>query len=448
MGSTASPASTSIPTAPGSLPILGHSVALLREPWHFLASLPALGSDLVRIRMGPYRVVVVCDPGLTRQVLRNDQTFDKGGPLFDVARDTIGNSVITAPHSAHRQQRRRIQGPFHAPRLPLYAAEMTREVDAVTARWHGQSKIEVASEMMRLTTRGFLAAMFSVSISPAALDQALADVTVIVDGLYRQLVLPRRLRGLPTPANLRYRAARASLRRLVDQVIGARRKSSTEFDDLLSALLAEHDRAEGATPSGSTMYEQLTALFIAGSETTASALSWALYLLATHPETLAAMQTETDRVLPEGLARHEYIAALDLTRRVLAETLRLYPPGWLFTRVVTADSQLGEYFLAAGTPVIYSPYLLHRLDGEYRDAGRFDPDRWVTGSAPTSYVPFGAGPRRCAGEQFALTEATLALATIVRRWQLRPCSDEPLRPAVAMALRPRRFHIAVTERMR
>ncbi|WP_280257238.1 cytochrome P450 [Nocardia wallacei] len=445
MGFARSRRASAIPTAPGALPFVGHSLLLWREPWEFLASLPSLGSGLVRIRLGPFDAIVVCEPALTRQLLRDDRTFDKGGPLFDVARRIVGDNVITTGHAGHRQQRRRIQPALHRARLPGYAAAIATEIDAVVDGWNESRTIDVVTEMLRLTTRSFLRTMFSESLTPAELRQALDDVTAIVDGLYSRLLTPSWLEWLPTRANIRYRNATSSLRRLVARVVGRRRVHGTDPDDLLSALLTAHDST--LDRDSVDVYDQLMAFFIAGVETTASALSWTLHLLSAHPSVLAAVEAEVDRVIPDGLARHEHIGRLTSMRRVLTESLRLYPPGWLFTRVVTADVRLGGYPLSRGTSVIYSPYLLHHLDGEYSDPWRFDPGRWETSAAsPDAYLPFGTGPRRCAAEEFALTEAMLALGTIVRRWHLAPCSEQPVRPRVAMALRPNRFRLEVTAR--
>ncbi|UAK32437.1 cytochrome P450 [Nocardia asteroides] len=437
-----------IPTAPGALPLIGHSLALLRQPWTFLESLSALDSGLVRVRIGPMATaVVVCDPVLTQQVLRNDRVFDKGGPLFEVARHVVGDNVITASHDAHRRQRRLIQPAFHRGRLPGYVTAMSREIDAVTDRWRDGETIDVLSEMLHITLRSFLAAMFSESLTPAALDHALSDVTTIVAGLYRQVLLPRPLDKLPTRRNLRYHRARAGLRRLVDRIVDKRLDEGADHGDLLSSLIAAHGGA--ARCDRDSLHDQLTAFFIAGSETTASALAWALYLLSRHPTTWRAVQLEADRVSLDGHMRYGHASELTTTRRVLAETLRLYPPGWLFTRTVTTETLLGGYRLAPGTAVVYSPYLLHRLPTMFREPSRFDPDRWDADPGLDdcpSYIPFGAGARRCAGEHFALAEATLTLATIARRWQLLPSSMRPVRPAVAMALRPRAFRLRVMAR--
>jgi pentalenene oxygenase len=402
-----------------------------------------MDSGLVEIRLGPMRVVVICDPQLTHRMLSDDRTFDKGGPLFDVARKVVGDNVITAPYSRHRRQRRLIRPAFLRHRLAGYAVAMVAVSDAAARRWSDGTVIDAVPEMQRITARSFLTAMFTRSLSPHDLDGALADVATIVDGLYRRMLAPAPFDRLPTPGNRRYRRARAGLRALVGDVVAQRRRDGIEHDDLLSSLMGT---TLGDRLSEAEIYDQLTAFFIAGTETTAGALSWSLHLLSVHRDVQARVQAEVDDVLAEGSPVHGQVHRLVFTAHVLNEALRLYPPGWLFTRTVTSDTELGGFGLRRGTAVLYSPYLLHRLDRYFDDANTFDPDRWNRTDRCPAFIPFGSGPRQCAGKDFALTEATLALAVIVRRWSLRPGSDSPVRPGLAMGLSPQGLRLLLTAR--
>jgi pentalenene oxygenase len=236
-------------------------------------------------------------------------------------------------------------------------------------------------------------------------------------------------------------------------IVAERRIDGTDHGDLVSAMLSARLPAETAAPADigdgmtdSQVCDQLLAFFIAGSETTASALAWALQLLVAHPEIEERLHQETARVLAGAPARYRDLPDLPLTGHIITEALRLYPPGWLFTRTVTTDTRLGGYDLPAGTSVVYSPYILHRRNDLYRNPDRFDPDRWDTPQPPIrrkEFVAFGAGPRRCPGEAFALTELSLALATIAGRWRIRHRVGTRARPAVAMALHPRDLRIRV-----
>ena len=143
------------------------------------------------------------------------------------------------------------------------------------------------------------------------------------------------------------------------------------------------------------------------------------------------------------------LPALELANHIVTETLRLYPPGWLFTRITTEDTQIGGHSVPAGTTVVYSPYLIQHSK-LYHDPERFDPDRWDSRNVPPpprgAFVTFSAGPRKCLGDTFAITEATLALATIASRWRLRPIPGQVVRTTVDTTLRPRGLRMRVEER--
>jgi len=176
--------------------------------------------------------------------------------------------------------------------------------------------------------------------------------------------------------------------------------------------------------------------------------AWALYLLAVHPDIEAAVHAEVDRVLAGTPAAYQHLDALQKTRQVLTETLRLYPPTWLITRTVTHDTELGSARLAAGTTLAYSPYLIHHRSDLYPDPNLFDPARWEAARPDRSaYIPFGAGARKCIGDRFSLTQAALAMAAITARWQLTPVSNRPVRPAPLNAtVSPRRLRMRLTAR--
>lgn len=442
-----------IPQAPGKLPVLGHALKLLRDPLAFLSSLPACG-DLVRVKLGPVAAVVVCDPELTRQVLVDDRTFNIGGPLFDRVQEAVGNSV-TKSTAQHVQQRRLVQPAFSQARLPGYAQQMTTHLEEMTDSWRDGQTLDIMAEMQAVTTKSALAAMFSQALSPGALQQATEDLVTIFAGFYRRAVTPPWLSRLPAAGNARYHRAIARLRGAVSAIIAERRDGGGDHGDLLSALLATDDTplaaAAGSGGQGLTddeITDVVMAFFIAGVQTTANLLAWALHLIATHPDMQARLSAEADAILAGAPVSFEHISGLRLHAEVITETLRLYPPGWLLTRTVSTSTQLGGYLIPAGTALFYSPYIIHHRGDLYPEPERFDPDRWERVPRPPkhAFIAFGHGPRKCIGDAFGLTEATLALAGIISRWHLEPVPGERVRPAVAFALRPRRLHLRATAR--
>ncbi|MFI7245958.1 cytochrome P450 [Streptomyces qinglanensis] len=432
------------PSAPGALPLLGHAVPLLRAPGRFLESLPSRG-PLVQVRLGPFRALVVCDPELTRRVLVDDRVFDKGGPLFDRGREALGSGILTCPHSTHRRQRRLTQPAFHPGRLPAYSVTMAHRIGRVAHRWQDGRVVDVLAEMQDLTASVTTATMFgdrSLDVPPTELAE---DFDTLSRSLYRRTLLPRFLDRLPTPGNRRYQRARGRLRHTVGRFVADCRRHREDRGDLLSMLVGPHGSAEEATSgdhlSHDEVTDQVTAFFIAGIETVAATLAWSFHLLGGHPGVEERLHAEVDSVLRDVPATYEDLPRLAFTKRVVTETLRLYPPVWLLTRRVTTDTVLGGCRLPTGTAVVYSPFLLHRMPGLHQDPDCFDPDRWEPERARSmrreALIPFGGGPRKCMGDTFGMTESVLALATFARRWRLLPVPGTRVRPAPGGILNPR-----------
>ena len=429
----------SIPLAPGSVPVLGHLPSLLRGPLEFLSA--TTDHDLVRVRLGPSTAVLVRDPQLTQQVLRDDKTFDKGGAVIERLRESLGNGLITCPHRDHRRLRRLVQPAFQPARIPGYATAMSTEIAAVTGSWRDGQVLDVLRTMMTIASRSATATLFSDALAARALRTAHEDLYTLLAGVFRRIMTPAPLDRLPTPGNRRYHRARHRLRDTLSQVVAHRRASGGDHDDLLSALLTARDAADGRGLTDEEIRDQLTTFFLAGTETTASIVSWALHLIARHPSVERRLHAEVDEVLAGRPATHSDLARLPFTGRIITETLRMRSSGWMVTRVVTSDTRLGGHALPEGTTIMYSPYLLqHRADA-FPEPHRFDPDRWAPDhpSPPPreSYIPFGSGSRKCPGDTFGTIETILALATIATRWRLRPASGRPVRMAPTMALLPR-----------
>ncbi|MFC5148318.1 cytochrome P450 [Streptomyces aureoversilis] len=440
----------SIPLAPNAVPLLGHVLPLVRDPLAFLSSLPARG-DLVRIRMGPRSVVMVCDPVLTRQVLLDDHAFDKGGPMYERVREVVGDGLISCPHSRHRRQRRLCQPSFHPERFPHYSAVFVAAAEDVARSWHDGQVVDVTTEMAKLATRVAVETMFTAALPPGAAQQTVGDINTVVNGAFRRMIRPALLNRLPSPGNRRYLRARDRLQHTACGVAGRRRADSTDHRDLLSSLQRATDPdglADGARAlTDAELADQVLTFFLAGAETTSNAMAWALYLLAEHPEVGERLHAESDRVLGGASPAFADLSALQEAGHVVHEALRLYPPAWLLTRTVVEDTELGGVTLPAGTLIAFSPYLIHRRPDLYEDPDRFDPDRW-RGPQPdrTVYLPFGAGARKCIGARFAVAEATLALTAINSRWRLVPLSGRPVRPSVKVTLGPRGLRMRVIAR--
>jgi cytochrome P450 len=440
--------------APGAWPVVGHLPHLLRAPLRFLDSLPAHG-DLVEIRLGPRPAFILCHPELAKQVMADGRTFDRIGPLYEGSRAALGNGLATCPHADHRRQRMLMQPAFRAEYLAGYADAMRTEITAVVDRWQPGTVIDVVDEMFALTTTVAVRTLFGSDVADHDIDELRDCLDIFLRGVYLRALLPA-VDSVPTPNSRRYTRALATWRAHVTRIIADRRADRQDRHDLLSRLIAARDD-DGGAMTEQELHDQVAVLILAGAETTSSALSWTLHLVATHPDAERALHAEVDAVRAGGDATPADLPRLAWTEQVIRESLRLYPPAWVLPRTTTRDVDLAGRRLPAGSTLVFSPYILHRHPDFHPEPNHFRPERHSTtrrdtdpvGSPPwprSAFVPFGSGPHKCIGDAFALTEATLALASITARWRLRPAGTAAIRPSPRSVLTPRRLPMRLIPR--
>jgi cytochrome P450 len=300
-------------------------------------------------------------------------------------------------------------------------------------------------EMSRLTLDIVTGALFHAHVGeePGAISRA---VNVLVEDLgYRFEVPFYPPHRVPTPRNRRFRAALRTVDRAVYSIIAERRRGGGDEEDLLALLMEARDEETGESMGDKQLRDEVITLFLAGHETTANALSWAFYLLATHPDAEERLRAELAEVLGAEddfrVPTLEDLPRLPYAKMVVDETLRLYPPAWITNRQAIADDEILGHRIPAGAFVMLSPYVLHRHPDYWTEPDAFDPERFAPGQGNGrprfAYFPFGGGPRQCIGQSMALVEAQLVLATVLGSCRLRPASDKPVEAEALATLRPR-----------
>ncbi len=442
---------------------------LARSPLAAVARLVAAHGDVVRVRTLGRTFVVVAHPDVAREVLVTQQKRFARGYAHRGLKLFLGEGLLTSEGEVHRRHRRMAQPAFHRERVAGYARAMVAAAAACDARWRARAEpgapLDVAAEMMALTLGIAGETLFGADVGGSAgvVAQSLADALRAAPLAF----LPggKWLLRLPVPVARRFRAARGRLDAVVYGMIaerraGAARGEPSDRGDLLSMLLAARDDGEdggeaGRAPSGAALddaelRDEAMTIFLAGHETTASALSWTWYLLGTNPEAQARLHAELDAVLgADGARRAPSVAdlpALAYVRAVVSESMRLYPPAYAMGRICLERTTLGGYAIEPGWGVITSPWLAHRDERWWPEATRFRPERWLEsadaaaeGASPRprfAYFPFGGGSRICIGEQFAWTEAILVLATLASRWSVALPPGPAPEPRGAVTLRP------------
>ena len=263
-------------------------------------------------------------------------------------------------------------------------------------------------------------------------------VTVVFGDLRAEVLYLPLWRRLPLPRSMRWSRAVTLLNGAIRRMIVERRASGELHSDLLAVLLAAQD-ADGSTMPDQQVHDEILTMFLAGHETSALSLSWALWLLARHPEIQERAAREVAEVAAGRAVEASDYPRLPYLAAVVQETMRLYPPLWSMGREVERDTKLGSEPVAKGTRVWLCVFQMHHDARWFAEPERFDPERWLGGVTRKkfSYLPFGAGPRMCIGQHFATAEAVLGLAEILRVFRFETVSDEEVKMDAWITLRPR-----------
>lgn len=411
---------------PGGFPGVGCLPEMRRDVLAMMLRGMREHGDVVRYKLGPWTVHLICHPDSIGHVFTQPDRYDKDTFASAKIRLMTGNGLLVSNGEQWMSQRRAIQPAFAPSRVDGYIGLIVDRTKAMLDRWSvacrsGQS-IDVASEMMRLTYGIIEQALFS-SETQAGIGEIEEAVTIAMGHVYGRIQNPLSMPAfLPTPANLRFRRAIRTLESRVDAIIAEHRQGARQHDLL-------HDFIQGATASECSHWDdrslrsQVVTLLLAGHETTANSLTWLWYLLDQHPEVADRLHQESRQLPDHGPLNQVDLKALDYTSMTLRETMRLYTPIWaILRRVIQADTVRG-FSIPAGTLLIISPFVTHRHPEFWTDSERFDPLRFdsdkLRSMHPYAYIPFGGGPRFCVGKNLARLEGLIIAAMVSQRFRLR-----------------------------
>lgn len=426
---------------PGPKPhfLIGNMPLASRDPLTVFSGWAKQYGDMFYYRAAWIQVYFLNHPELIEAVLvRNYQNFLKDH-VIRKSRWFFGDGLLTNEGESWLRQRRLAQPAFHRERIAAYGRIMTDYAGQMLDRWESGQSLDIHQEMMQLTLRIVVRALFNVEAEQiGALSRAMNVMMQQTTGL--RLLLPPVARYLPTPAMIAFRSSVGQLDQTVYGIIASQRKSATDCGDLLSMLMQARDE-DGGRMTDKQLRDEVMTFLLAGHETTALALTWTWYLLSQHATIEEKLQEELDRVLDGRTPEYSDLPSLVYTERIIKESMRLYPPAWSLARTVISPFELRGYTIPAGANVVMSQWIMHRDPRYFPDPEQFDPDRWQperTQKLPRfAYFPFGGGPRQCIGNSFAMMEAILLLAAIAQRFRLSACSDEALTPVPSFTLRPR-----------
>ncbi|ACK49702.1 cytochrome P450 [Methylocella silvestris BL2] len=425
---------------PRGWPLLGILPHLRRDVLKTVREACAYG-DLVELKSPLFSLLLLNSADHVARVLQTNSANYGRTRFHAMLKPVLGNGLLTSEGDLWRAQRRIIQPAFLFARLPAYAVFEAKALARLCQRWEqaarSQEPVDVAAEMSALSVEVIVGALFGDSAPGAALNVR-RDINLLQDyitGRFWSVVPAKLAELLPTAGNLAYQGARQRLDRLIYSLIEAHRQTPVP-GAILSLMLDYRDPETGAGMGERQIRDEVMTLFLAGHETTATALTWLWLLLAENPESRARVEGEADAA--QGLAGN--LPEQNFIKRAAQEALRLYPPIWSFSRHALGDDMLGEHFVGKDSNLMVCPYTLHRHPDYWTDPERFDPDRFLPARAERrprfAYVPFGGGPRICVGGLFALAELVNTTTTIAARFRLEPISAD-VQPEALVTLRPK-----------
>lgn len=435
---------------PYARPILGLLPEFRRDPTGFLLRMARQYGELVHIRMGPQDIYLLDHPDYIKDLLVTHNDRFVKSRILQRAKTLLGDGLLTSEGEFHLRQRRLSQPAFHRERLAGYAATMAQLAGAMSDGL-APGELDMDREMMRLTLSIVAKTLFNADVAgeSGAIARALTDVVSSFDIML--LPYSEYLERIPfLPFSRRLINARQTLDTIIYRIISSRRSSGRDEGDLLSMLLLSQDEDDGSTMSDKQLRDEVLTLFLAGHETTATALTWTWYLLSQHPDVAKRMQTEVDDVLAGRLPTFHDYPNLPYTEMVFAESMRLFPPAWSIGRRSIAEHHVGGHTIAPGAIFLASQWVTHRNPKYWPDPERFDPERFRPEAKETRhkfiYFPFGGGPRVCIGERFAWLEGVLLLATFARKWRFHLAPAQRVAPRPLITLRTRYGMRMVAER--
>ena len=397
------------------------------------------------VNLGTKRMIATQDPGFIDHVLKtNHKNYYKSPILTEQLGRFLGRGLLTSNGEYWLKQRRLIQPGFHADKIHALYAIINRTIDRFLDVFPAGRNVDVYPLMNSLAFEIVINTLFNIRVPPETRNELSRFITDTQDFVIKDIRQPHKSWWFKLSGEVSRNLRKAEgARHIIRTMIRTRKDSGEKFNDLLDMLLDVRYEDTGQPMEERQVIDEILILLIAGHETTANALSWTLYLLANHPEEQKKTY-ETARILGVTEA-----VSSDVLNAVIKESMRLYPPAWISDRVALHDDAYKDFTFPANTIIILFYYGLHRDPGYWEDPAAFKPDRFLNSKTDKdkakAYYPFGAGPRLCIGNNFAMAEMTLFLQAVVKRFLFLPTAREPqMKPLVT--LRPDSVYLDIQSR--
>lgn len=425
-----------IPLAPDVPMGYGARLRAMREFHTGIVAIGRAGGPVTMVRLGPAWLVptfaVVTSPQGAHDVLAGAHGALDKEMVVHVQQRALGDNVFNLRDERWTPRRRTLQPLFTKKHVSGYAGHMAAAAEVLVEEAAGKGTIDLDDEMRRLTLRVVGKSVFGLDLGDRAYDLG-PDVRRVLTWVTNRALRPVRAPiWLPTPARWRMRRSMAALHAVIDRAVDAARQGQDDNAELVRLLLEATDPETGKALTPDAIRAELLVFLLAGHDTTATTLTYGLWALGRDQEMQDRVAAEV-AALGERTLTVEDVAELPYTVQVVHEALRLCPPAPALGRMAMQDVVVDGFLVPKGTNVVVGIYGLQRDPDLWTDPERFDPDRFThdlaAGRDRWQYLPFGGGPRSCIGDHFAMLEATLGLATVVRGLQI-----EALEPEFPVAL--------------
>ena len=435
---------------PRSYPLVGHLPIFLYDKLSFLSHCAAEYGDVVKLHIGGPTFLLNHPDDIKHVLVANPGNYVKTPRMIsERGKRLSGYGLLTSVGAAHMKQRKMLQPVFYRKTVESFARIITAETSERLSRWSDGIELDIGQEMMELVQRNIVKTVLG-----SDADEMMAELldAITIRRLYMEHVFFSPFPDwLPSRIGWAYRVAMRRIDDIIYRAIQGRRAGHGSDDNMLSLLLrAKYD--DGTSMTDEQVRDEAVTLFVTGYETIGEALTWTSYLLSQHPAVEAKFLSEIDDVLGGRIPSVEDLPGLSYSGMLLAESMRLYPPTWIFIRIALQEDKLPSgAIIPAGAKLYLSPYVTHRSPRYYPGPERFDPERFTQKAKKErpqfAYFPFGGGARVCIGEHFAKMEGTLILASIAQRFRLSLVPGQTIVPEPMMTLRPK-YGIRMLARIR
>ncbi|MDQ3015311.1 MAG: cytochrome P450 [Bacteroidota bacterium] len=391
-----------------------HAGKFIKDPFPILdKAVNKLGTTYTFYMGGMQKAILTIDPDTIKHVLqKHHRKYEKSAIVTDILAKYTGHGLLTSTGDHWLQHRRLIQPGFHRKRIESLQSLIQAEIDICMMKWKtfatGNTVFDAYEEMNQLTFRIIAKALFSTSIEEHGLAELSKLISTIQSYVIKEVRQPYKRWWFKLSGTMAHHQKLSQVARdVIREIVRERKHSGQTPDDLLTMLLEARFEESGAPMEDEQLIDECLILFVAGHETSANALSWMIFLLGKNQDAYKKIQSA------DGENKSAQI------RNIILETLRLYPPAWVVDRISLEDDEIGEFILPKDTVWIIYLRGMHRHPKYWNQPDEFIPERWSNHDLnKEAFMPFGAGPRLCIGEHFAMMEMQMIITSISDQWHL------------------------------